>query len=165
MQLSSPTPPSSAVTETQTRVYAVPEVLRGKVKQADYNRWLKKKAMAHVKRDRKRWDNPNLTVSGYKQAIHRAVHLHKGVDPYTGKELKWDQILTYDNEKSKAEGSDYKRKFNLLPTIDHVSNEAIEDPVFEILSWEVNDAKNDMSRDSFIQLCQTIAEHMANKPA
>ncbi|RYD23607.1 MAG: hypothetical protein EOP88_03615 [Verrucomicrobiaceae bacterium] len=159
----SPTPPSSEATETRTPVYPLPKVLLGKVEQADYNKWLKRKAAAHLKRDRKRWKKAVITGVGYKQAIHDAVVKHTGVDPYSGKDLNWKQLHTYNNEQSKAGGSTYKRDFNQLPTIDHVNNEATENPVFEILSWEVNDAKNDMSHDSFVELCKTIAAHKEKK--
>lgn len=136
--------------------YPLPEVLSGKVAHADYRKWIHVKAAAHVKRDKKRW-NRSLTISSYKQAIHQAVLQHDGSDPYTGEALQWELLRTYNNECSKLGRSKYKRTFRLLPTIDHVDNDPCDAPVFVVLSWEANAAKNDMTHDSFVELCKKVA--------
>lgn len=136
-------------------LYPLPEALKGKVELAAYRRWIGLKAAAHVKRDKKRWGRA-LTLSSYKQAIHQAVLLHDGTDPYTGEVLRWDQLRTYNNEHSKLGGSKYKRSLRLLPTIDHLDNGPCDAPVFQVLSWEVNAAKNDMPHDDFIELCRKV---------
>ena len=138
--------------------YPVPTVLKGIVEPADYRRWIRVKATAHAKRDRKRW-RITLSISAYKQAIHRAACEHDGTDPYTGEALRWDLLRTYNNSESKAGGSAYKRGFRLLPTIDHVDNAPSDAPVFRVLSWEVNAAKNDMTPESFVELCHRVAIH------
>lgn len=135
--------------------YPLPEALKGKVELSAYRRWIHVKAAAHVKRDKKRWGR-TLTLAFYKQAIHQAVLLHDGTDPYTGEALRWDLLRTYNNDHSKLGRSEYKRTLRLLPTIDHIDNGPCDEPVFQILSWEVNDAKNDMSHDSFIELCRKV---------
>ncbi len=138
--------------------YPLPEVLKGRVELSAYRRWIHVKAAAHVKRDKKRWGRA-LTLSSYKQAIHQAVLLHDGTDPYTGEDLRWDQLRTYNNDHSKLGGSKYKRSLRLLPTIDHLDNGPCDAPVFQVLSWEVNAAKNDMPHEDFIGLCKKVAKH------
>jgi hypothetical protein len=44
-------------------------------------------------------------------AIHKAVVASAGLDDYTGQELAWDKISTYDNAKSKEGGRKYKKSF------------------------------------------------------
>ena len=44
----------------------------------------------------------------------------------------------------------------MLPTIDHVTAKPVPD--FEIVSWQTNDAKGDMSPDEFIAYCQRVVE-------
>lgn len=51
------------------RKYAIPAFLNGVQSQASYERWLHRKAAAHVKRDR-RWGNDGATVAEYRAAIH-----------------------------------------------------------------------------------------------
>ncbi len=136
--------------------YPLPEVLQGKVEPPAYRRWIHLKAEAHVKRDKKRW-NRSLTLSSYKQAIHQAVLRHDGTDPYTGETLRWDLLRTYNNDHSKLGRSEYKRTLRLLPTIDHLDNGPRDAPVFQVLSWEVNAAKNDMTHELFLELCRKVA--------
>ena len=83
-------------------------------------RWLQRKAQAHVNRDRRRWQK-KLLVSEYKRAIHAAVLESGGRDFYTGEQLDWWLLSKYDNTKSKASGTAYKRKFAVLPTVDHAN--------------------------------------------
>jgi hypothetical protein len=52
--------------------YQRPEFLASAVSQIQYERWLHRKAEAHVRRDRKR-GNMAATNASYKAAIHRAV--------------------------------------------------------------------------------------------
>src|ERR1051325_9289537 len=104
------------------RKHSLPPFLEGKVEPDAYERWLSRKAMAHLKRDRKR--GHNATRAQYKEAIHAAVLLSKGKDAYTGEKLDWSLISKYNNEDSKAGRHKYKAGFALLPTVDHVSAEA-----------------------------------------
>jgi len=66
--------------------YALPKCLVGRVVPEAYSRWLQRKAVALVKRDRGR-GNKSATISGYKQAIHKAVIASAGCDAYTAKIL------------------------------------------------------------------------------
>ena len=135
----------------------MPKFLEGVILPEIYERWLGRKAMAHVKRDRRRGISA-ATISLYKEAIHAAVILSEGLDAYTGEELNWTLLSKYNNEESKAGRHGYKAGFALLPTVDHVSAGATE-ASFRICSWRTNDAKNDLSLEAFIELCQKVLIH------
>ena len=138
------------------RKHTLPTFLSGVVAPEAYERWLTRKAAAHVKRDRKR--GHTCSNATYKEAIHAAVVLSSGVDAYTGENLDWLLISTYKNEDSKRGRHAYKAGFALLPTVDHVSSDATE-ASFLICSWRTNDAKNDLSVDAFIDLCRKVIAH------
>lgn len=143
------------VAKTAKGKYTAPDYVLEAVEQALYVDWLHKKAVAHVLRDRKRW-KVEINISFYKQAIHEAVINGDGFDPYTGEKLDWHLIGQYDNDSAKGVGSSYKRKFRMLPTLDHLEHAHSKKPKFQICSWEVNDAKSDLTHDEFIQLCGRI---------
>lgn len=138
------------------RKHSMPPFLQGVVTPDKYESWLGRKAMAHVKRDRKR--GRTASVALYKEAIHAAVVLSAGKDSYTGEQLDWARIGTYDNDESKAGRHGYKAQHALLPTIDHVDAGASE-ASFRVCAWRTNDAKNDLSVASFLELCQRALEH------
>jgi len=140
--------------------YQLPSFLEGVVTQAHYERWLHRKAMAHIKRDRKRQDKV-ATNEEYKVAIHRAVEESQGKDAYTDEPLDWTLISTYDNEESKAHKAQYKKRFALLPSVDHVGNET-GPTEFKICGWRTNDAKNDLYYQEFVDLCRKVID-AANK--
>jgi hypothetical protein len=147
--------------------YPLPLFLEGIVSQEIYKKWLHRKASAHYRRD---VNNPNRFRKGisrelYKSLIHKAVISSGGVDFYTGESLDWHKISTYDNEQSKKYGSEYKAKLALLPSVDHI---AAEDGGhdFVICSWRMNDAKNDLSLETFITLSRLVLEkHGSHHPA
>ncbi len=119
-----------------------------------YKRWLVRKAIAHVKRDKAR-GNSTATNERYRLAIHQAVCESDGKDAYTNEDLDWSLISTYDNDQSKKSGREYKKKFALLPSVDHVGDgKGVAD--FKICGWRTNDAKTDMNLDEFIDLCKKI---------
>jgi hypothetical protein len=137
--------------------YQLPSFLSGQVTQEIYERWLRHKAQAHVKRDRRRG---NITANGdaYRFAIHSAVLECDGHDTYTGEELKWSLISQYNNDEAKQQRRDYKRRFALLPTVDHVGN-GMGTADFKICGWRTNDAKNDLELSAFLDLCQAVLKH------
>ncbi len=141
----------------KARKYQLPAVLGGAVDQKVYERWLARKAAAHVKRDRKRGNNAAL-IEEYKRAIHEAVRISGGMDTYTGEKLQWDLISKYDNEKSKTGRRAYKATLALLPTVDHVGD-GLGVANFRICSWRTNGAKGDLSHDDFIDLCRRVVGH------
>lgn len=136
------------------RLFELPPFLEDVVSREAYVRWLQRKAAAHLKRDRKR-RNRFASLSEYKRAIHSAVCVSGGRDSYTGEQLDWRIISTYDNEESKQGGRGYKARFALLPTVDHVGD-GTGPADFKICAWRTNDAKGDLSLDDFVALCGKV---------
>lgn len=136
------------------RIYNLPPFLEGVVDRNTYIRWLRRKASAHIKRDRNRG---NLLADGasYRMAIHEAVLRSNGRDEYTGCQLRWDLISQYNNDKAAANRRIYKREFYDLPTIDHVGD-GLAQADFKICSWQVNDAKHDQLIEEFVAMCRSI---------
>lgn len=136
--------------------HPLPPFLEGVVTDEVYERWLRRKAVAHVKRDRGR--GRACTIANYKEAIHAAVVTSNGVDAYTGEELAWSLISTYKNDDSQKGRHAYKAGLALLPTVDHHQAD-VHDANFKICAWRTNDAKNDLSLDAFIELCKRVLAH------
>ena len=143
--------------------YTLPDCLQGRIDESTYVRWLRRKAAAHVKRDRKRCDY-EIMGEEYRLLIHEAVKRSGGLDHYTGEDLRWDLLGTYSNEDSRADRSAYKATLALLPTIDHVPG-ADGRYEFVICAWRTNDAKNDLSHDEFIALCRRVIAHHERQAA
>jgi hypothetical protein len=145
----------------KSRKYQLPPSLAGQVSQGAYDRWLGRKAKAHVKRDRKRKNN-NAKTEEYKIAIHKAVVNCRGRDVYTGEKLRWERISKYDNTKAKLGRRVYKAEFALLPTVDHLGDGS--GPAdFAICAWRTNDAKGDLTYRDFVSLCRRVIKHRQNK--
>lgn len=142
------------------RKYERPKFLHPDVSQETYIRWLRRKADAHIKRDKKR-GNTDVTREAYRIAIHNAVAESHGQDAYTREKLDWKLISKYDNKRSKLETRKYKAKFALLPTIDHVGDGKGE-ASFKICAWRTNSAKSDLSLPEFVKLCQKIVAHCSS---
>jgi hypothetical protein len=136
--------------------YERPSFLQSRLTQEAYIRWLRRKAAAHVKRDKSR-GNSAVKNEQYMIAIHRAVCESNGRDAYTHELLTWELISKYDNDASKAGRREYKAKFALLPTVDHVGDgKGAAD--FRICAWRTNDAKSDMTLKEFVELCRKVVE-------
>jgi hypothetical protein len=138
--------------------YSIPQFLAGKIKEETYLRWLRRKAQAHLKRDRNR-NNETATGEDYRHAIHEAVIQSDGKDHYTGQILDWSLISQYDNEASAAGRREYKAKFALLPTVDHIGD-GTGAANFVICSWRINDMKNDMSHGELATSCILVLQQM-----
>ncbi len=149
--------PLSGTRKTPHGQYALPNALRGVCTEAAYKKWLQRKAVAHVVRDRKRWKIP-LSVADYKKAIHAAVLETGKRDSYTGELLDWGLVSKYDNAKSNSGGGVYKKKFAMLPTLDH-AGDAPGGMNFRICSWRTNDSKSDLTLKEFIELCRKVLRH------
>jgi len=129
----------------------LPPFLEGRLEALAYERWLTRKARAHVKRDRRR-GYEGISGSAYRDAIHQAVVRCQGRDVYTGEDLDWSLVSQYNNEKSESGRHRYKAGFALLPTVDHIDASSPTSG-FCICGWRTNDAKNDLSHQGFIELC------------
>ena len=139
------------------RKYQRPDFLSEDLTQAGYEKWLRRIAAAHVKRDRKR-GNDTAIGEAYRLAIHSAVVHSGGFDHYTGERLHWSLVSTYSNDKSQAGGRSYKAGFALLPTVDHVGD-GLGEADFKICAWRTNDAKSDLTHDEFVALCRRVVKH------
>lgn len=136
------------------RVFHLPIFLDEILTRENYVRWLQRKAQAHIRRDRER-GNTTSSLSEYKRAIHAAVCDSNGLDHYTGEQLHWSLVSTYNNAESKLGKRTYKAKFALLPTVDHVGDGS--GPAdFKICGWAINDAKGDLTWLDFVKLCQRV---------
>jgi hypothetical protein len=143
--------------DTPAAVYRLPSFLQEFCTPEAYRRWLARKAATHFNRDKAR-GNDVATREQYKQAIHRAVERCGGRDEYTGQPLRWELISQYNNAESKKRGRAYKKEFGDLPTVDHVGD-GLGPADFKICSWRVNDAKNDLDREEFLDVCRAVLAH------
>jgi hypothetical protein len=141
--------------------YILPDFLVNLITQERYERWLRRKADAHFRRDKTR-GNRIATAEQYRLSIHEAVLLSRGYDAYTHEQLDWSLLCTYDNDQSKTHGREYKKQFALLPSIDHV-DAGTGSPNFKICSWRTNDAKSDLPYDEFVDLCKLVVAAAGNK--
>ena len=139
------------------RKYELPDFLQGRCAPDAYFRWLKGRAAAHRKRDRKR-GNHTATREAYLIAIHQAVVASRGCDVYTGTPLAWELITKYENEASRLGKREYKRQFASLPSVDHVGDGQGK-AEFQICSWRTNDAKSDLCEADFVELCRAVVRH------
>jgi len=139
-----------------SRLHAFPAFLVGRVDPLVYERWLARKAEAHLKRDRKR-GYEGISGSSYRNEIHKAVLASEGRDFYTGEELDWSLLSKYNNKDSLAGKHAYKARFALLPTVDHIES-ARENSGFRICGWRTNDSKHDLTHEEFIHLCKLVLQ-------
>lgn len=125
-----------------------------KISGTEFHDWVMKKGYSLYQRDLKRTNKEfNYDYNDYRQKICEAIKKtpYVGKDYYTGEKLDWNLIGKYQNSDAKQNGKAYKRKFALMPTVDHINAEA--KPEFVICSWRMNDAKNDLSECGFTKLC------------
>ena len=119
-----------------------------------YSELIQRKAVAVTRRDKRR--GGKYSVKEAIEAIHQAFHRCNGFDPYDGSKLNPKLLGNYKNEDAKAEGAAHKRRFAMLPTVDHVIAEPVPD--FEIVSWQTNDAKGDIPPEEFIAYCRRVVQ-------
>ena len=124
------------------------------VSDGKYSELIQRKAVAVTRRDKRR--GGQYTVKQAIEAINEAFHRCNGFDPYDGSKLDPKLLGEYKNEDAKAEGAAHKRRFAMLPTVDHVTAEPVPD--FEIVSWQTNDAKGDMPPEEFISYCRRVVQ-------
>jgi hypothetical protein len=140
------------------KLYELPECLIGRCDESNYVRWLRRKAQAHVIRDRKRFGHESCTGADYRRMIHEAVRNGGDRDYYTGLPLDWSLISVYDNDAAQQGGTQYLKRFGNLPTVDHTT---AQDGTlhFVICSWRVNDCKSHLSEQEFWNLCEQVLAH------
>jgi hypothetical protein len=138
-----------------------PEFLVGIVKPEVYARWLSRKAAAHARRDQRRFGEWT-SGANYRELIHAAVVASGGRDAYTGEYLNWSLLSKYNNEASQKGKHAYKAEFALLPTIDHIEADSSE-AQFCVCAWRTNDAKHDLTKESFVELCLKVLRYHGYK--
>lgn len=148
--------------DDRLKEFELPECLRGLCDETTYVRWLRRKAQAHVKRDRKRFGRESCTGATYRRLIHQAVRNGGDRDYYTGLPLDWGLISTYDNNEASSGRAEYLRRFANLPTLDHVAGPNGEQQ-FVICSWRVNDCKTHLAETEFWELCEQVPAHRGRK--
>lgn len=135
---------------------SLPAWLTREVNEDLVRKWISRKAAAHVRRDRLR--GLEETKVNYTKMIYDAVVASEGRDFYTGEELAWGMIGSYDNVKSAQGRGEYKKEHDLLPTVDHVmTNKQVVK--FVICGWRTNDAKGSMSHDELLVFCRMVLDH------
>jgi hypothetical protein len=139
------------------QLYFLPLFLKGVCTEAEYLRWLDRKA-SHLYSSDKTLKRPcvrNATCRVYKLLIHHAV-LECGLCcPYTGEKLRWDLLSAWDDASAKNPDQALVKKFSGLPTVDHIDPYG-NAPAFEICSWLVNRCKSEMTPEEFIAQCRKI---------
>lgn len=124
----------------------------------DFEKWINRKANSLCRRDKKRTKGIfNLTPMQYVEGICNAIKESPVFDFYTGDKLDWTQIGKYTNEEAQELGPDIKKKYAMMPTVDHA--DAKPEPNFRICTWRTNDAKNDLTLDEFRKLCLKVLRH------
>ena len=140
-----------------SRKFEIPSFLKNTQTQSFYEKWLHRKAAGHLKRDRNR-GNAVATGSSYREAIHAAVVSSKGRDFYTGEKLDWSLLSQYNNDESKRHRRAYKKRFELLPSVDHVGD-GLGVANFRICGWRTNDCKNDLTHRELVSFCKLVLTH------
>ena len=69
-------------------------------------------------------------------------------------------IGTYDNREATTGKGENKKRYAMLPTIDHRTNQP--EPDFVICAWRTNDAKHDMTPQELLQFCTAVLNHSQN---
>jgi hypothetical protein len=142
------------------RKYELPAFMAKMATHEAYVRWLRRRAQAHVKRDRRR-GNKKAIGESYRDAIHKAVLASNGLDAYTGEELNWRLISQFDNADAKEHGRSYKRRFALQPTVDHVGDGKGK-PNFKICGWRTNAVKNDLTVAELVSVCRAFLTYQGS---
>jgi hypothetical protein len=140
-----------------TEKYQLPKFLTDEIRPEDYRKWLDRKALAHVQRDRDR-GNTAANKEKYKIAIHEAIKRCEGKDDYTGRDLDWSLVGQYDNESSASNGRAYRLTFRYLPTVDHVGD-GMGAPDFKICGLQTNDSKSCLTHEEFVAFCREVIAH------
>ena len=113
----------------------------------------------HLKRksqNRKNTDNSDYPPRCYYAVLLYHMIKDKGLDHYTGLRIDWEKA----GEGGKAQDA---------PAIDHIAHDCKAPfkeeapnkrvPNVAICRNDVNDAKNDLPVDKFIELCEAVSEH------
>jgi hypothetical protein len=141
----------SARNVDMARKYELPGFLQGKVTHEAYERWPRRKAQAHVTRDRQR-GNETAIGEAYRNAVHTAVISCQVGTPTPAKSSTGALISKYDNFESQSEGRTYKHSF--AGSQQWITSGPAN---FQICGWRTNDAKHDLELPEL--LCRAVLQH------
>ena len=144
--------------------YFLPDFLQGRVELSVYRKWLIEHGCSLFIRDAK-MKRPCAAGSNetiYTELIHAAVQRSGKSDPFTGQELAWEIINTWDTKAPWAHDPAVMKKFAPLPTVDHKypSAAALD---FEICSLAINESKSSLTPEEFVAQCGKIVEFRKNR--
>jgi len=136
--------------------FPLPGILQGLLTPVAYDDWVRVKAWALYKRDKKRGLPAALngSIGLYKETVNGSVAASGPLDPYTGDILAWNLIGAWDPEKAKIDCG-YVKQFYLMPTVDHI-DPCADTLAFEICSWEVNCCKSFLNPVEFLDMCGKV---------
>ena len=120
----------------------------------NYKRWLNKMANRVVKHKRKYGESFNVKEA--MDAIHQAMQLSDGIDPYDGTIMKSELIDTFMMKGCTLDANS-KKEFFRMPTIKYQSIEQTFD--FEIMSMQSNEAKGEMSHEEYLNHCRAVVNY------
>ena len=100
----------------------------------------------------------------YFTAVCKAIKSCEGKDYYTGKPLNWQITLepkkeSPDREKQGVETAERQERV----TFDHLNGRNLEDLQFALCAGKTNDAKNDLTEDEFLALCEAVYNYKKSK--
>ncbi|WP_156521991.1 hypothetical protein [Croceicoccus mobilis] len=132
----------------------VPDELRIQSVRCDkYHDWLLEQAKSLRLRD-KSSGQAAPPLADYVMALHRAVRRSKGLDEYTGKQVKWYRI---NHQRPAGPGRRKHRTRGTWPSVDHYNGTGKLD--YRICSATVNFAKSALDEAAFVDLCRKVVRH------
>jgi hypothetical protein len=139
-------------------IYFPPDFAKGKCTVRQFRKWLKDRTRTLYCRDveLKRPYALNSSWSTYTHMMNDAAQ-HGQFDPYTGVELTWEEIDTWNPDLARG-NREYAKAFALMPTIDHI-DPAADVLEFEICSWKINSCKGNLNPQEFVDLCKRVVEY------
>lgn len=95
----------------------------------------------------------------YFAAVCKAIECCEGKDYYTGKPLSWEITLKHKGNQQTEEEQDAKTaERQERVTFDHLNGRNLEDLQFALCAGKTNDAKNDLTKSEFVELCQAVVD-------
>ena len=91
----------------------------------------------------------------YFEAVYKALKKCNNKDYYTGYPLNWEISIEDDPEQDACPAKVRQERI----TFDHVHGRDLSKLEFVMCAGKTNDAKNDLSKEKFIDLCKTVLTH------
>ena len=117
-----------------------------------YKRVLNREALTLTRHDRRR--GGNYQVREALVAVHNAFHSRDGTDPYDGKPLDGEQLITINRSDQRGSNWSTKKHLQRMPTVGHLHQQPIAE--FEILSRQTHQAKSEMTAEEYLNHCRAV---------